>query len=157
MMMGLIYVVSDQYVVLMSGVYMSIGVGKSMLVSVQQVVCVVVFEKGIWFVVVVVDIDIQVLKDSVNVFVKLDVKVDVNCIIIIVKEEVLINGGISYMCWNGSGIVYGIKGEFIVYVVLYMFIGLDSLLVFVCVFLGMVCVLCMVNVVLMVLLFVVKV
>lgn len=142
---GSTHVASDQHVALTSGAHTSIGAGKSMLVSAQEAVRVAAFEKGIRLVAAAADIDIQALKDSVNVLAKLDVKVDANRITITAKEEVLINGGTSYTRWNGSGIVHGTKGEFTAHAASHTFIGPDSLPVPARTFPGTACAPCMVN------------
>ena len=55
------------------------------------------------------DIDIQALKDSINILAKLDVKAEANRNTITAKEEVIINGGASFTHWNGAGIENGNK------------------------------------------------
>nr|WP_282960112.1 DUF2345 domain-containing protein [Burkholderia ambifaria] len=142
---GSTHVASDQHVALTSGAHTSIGAGKSMLVSAQEAVRVAAFEKGIRLVAAAADIDIQALKDSINVLAKLDVKVDANRITITAKEEVLINGGTSYTRWNGSGIVHGTKGEWTAHAASHAFIGPDSLPVPARAFPGTACAPCMVN------------
>ncbi|MBS0429915.1 MAG: DUF2345 domain-containing protein, partial [Proteobacteria bacterium] len=56
------------------------------------------------------DIDIQALKDSINILAKLEIRQEANRITITAKEEVLINGGASYTRWNATGIVSGTNG-----------------------------------------------
>lgn len=59
--------------VISSGGYVSLSVGKSLLVSVCEVVCLFVCKVGMKLVVVVCDIDVFVFVVSVNIFVCLNI------------------------------------------------------------------------------------
>jgi len=58
-------------------------------------------------------IDMQALKDSINMLAKLNITHTANRISIIAKEEVVINGGGSYVKYNAAGIEHGTNGNFV--------------------------------------------
>ncbi len=101
---------SNDHHAITSGAHTSIAAGASLLASAKDAVRIAAFEKGIRLVAAASDIDIQALKDCINVIAKLDVKVEGNRITITAKEEVLVNGGTSYTRWNASGIESGTNG-----------------------------------------------
>lgn len=142
---GSTHVASDRHIALTSGAHTSIASGQSMLVSAHDAVRVAAFEKGIRLVAAAADIDIEALKNSINVLAKLDVKVDANRITLTAKEEVLINGGTSYTRWNGSGITHGTNGAFTTHAASHSFVGPDSLPVPARALPGTACAPCMVN------------
>lgn len=107
---GSTHMVSAEHNALTSGGHASISAGKSFLVSAKNAVRMVAFNKGIRMVAAAADIDIQALRDSVNVLAKLNIKMEANRITITAKEEVVINGGSSFSRWNASGIVHGTNG-----------------------------------------------
>ncbi len=124
---GSTHLASDRHIALTSGAHTSIGAGQSVLVSARDAVRVAAFEQGIKLVAAAADIDIQALKNSINVLAKLDVNVDANRITITAKEEVLINGGTSYTRWNARGVTHGTQGGWTVHAASHGFIGPDSL------------------------------
>lgn len=142
---GSTHVASDRHIALTSGEHTSIAAGQSMLVSAHDAVRVAAFEKGIKLVAAAADIDIEALKNSINVLAKLDVKVDANRITLTAREEVLINGGTSYTRWNNGGITHGTNGAFTVHGASHCFIGPDSLPVPAQALPGTACAPCMVN------------
>ncbi|MGN4149637.1 type VI secretion system Vgr family protein [Burkholderia gladioli] len=142
---GSTHFASDRHIALSSGAHTSIAAGQSMLVSAHDAVRVAAFEKGIRMVAAAADIDIEALKNSINVLAKLDVKVDAERITLTAKEEVLINGGSSYTRWNDSGITHGTKGAFTAHAASHGFIGPDSLPVPAQAIPGTACAPCMVN------------
>ncbi|MDZ4359645.1 MAG: type VI secretion system Vgr family protein [Variovorax sp.] len=101
---------SNDHHAITSGAHTSIAAGASLLASAREAVRIAAFEKGIRLVAAASDIDIQALKDCINVIAKLDVKVEGNRITITAKEEVVVNGGTSYTRWNASGIDSGTHG-----------------------------------------------
>jgi len=107
---GSIHLVSTEHHAITSGAHTSIAAGKSLLVSAKDAVRIAAFEKGMRLIAANSDIDIQALKDNINILAKLDVKAEANKITITAKEEVIINGGASYTHWNGAGIENGTKG-----------------------------------------------
>ncbi|HEY0062724.1 MAG TPA: DUF2345 domain-containing protein, partial [Telluria sp.] len=78
--------------------------------SVKEAVRMFAYKAGMKLVAASADIDITALKDSVNILAKLNITHTANRITITAKEEVVINGGTSFSCWNASGIVHGTNG-----------------------------------------------
>lgn len=107
---GSTHVVSNGHNALSSGSHTSIASGKSLLVSVKEAVRLFAYKAGMRLIAAESDIDIQALKNNINVLAKLDIKLEANKITISAKEEVVINGGTSYTRWNASGIENGTNG-----------------------------------------------
>jgi type VI secretion system secreted protein VgrG len=55
----------------------------------------------------------QALSDSINLLSKLNITHTANRITITAKEEVLINGGGSYVKYNAAGIEHGTNGNYV--------------------------------------------
>ncbi|MBS0427033.1 MAG: DUF2345 domain-containing protein, partial [Proteobacteria bacterium] len=107
---GSTHIASNEHNAITSGGHTSIAAGKSLLVSAKEAVRVAAFEKGIRLIAAAADIDVQALKDSINILAKLEIRQEANRITITAKEEIVINGGSSYSQWNASGIVHGTNG-----------------------------------------------
>ncbi|MBS0428364.1 MAG: DUF2345 domain-containing protein, partial [Proteobacteria bacterium] len=107
---GSTHIASNEHNAITSGGHTSIAAGKSLLVSAKEAVRVAAFEKGIRLVAAAADIDVQALKDSINILAKLEIRQEANRITITAKEEIVINGGTSYSQWNALGIVHGTNG-----------------------------------------------
>lgn len=59
------------------------------------------------------DIDLQALTDNIKLLAKLDITHTANRITINAKEEVVINGGGSYVKFTAAGIEHGTNGTFV--------------------------------------------
>ena len=73
------------------------------------------------------DIDMRALADSVNVLAKLKITQTANSITISAREEVVINGGGSYIKFNADGIEQGSKGKFVGHAAKHCFMGANGL------------------------------
>jgi len=100
---GSTHLMSVEHTALTSGGHASLSAGKSLLVSVKEAVRMFAYKAGMKLVAASADIDITVLKDSVNILAKLNITHTANRITITAKEEVVINGGTSFSRWNASG------------------------------------------------------
>ncbi|MBS0428514.1 MAG: DUF2345 domain-containing protein, partial [Proteobacteria bacterium] len=107
---GSTHIASNEHNAITSGGHTSIAAGKSLLVSAKEAVRIAAMEEGLRLIAANSDIDIQALKDSINILAKLEIRQEANRITITAKEEVLINGGTSYTRWNAQGIVSGTNG-----------------------------------------------
>jgi len=95
---------------LTSGGHTSIAAAKSFLVSARNAVRLFAYKAGMKLVAALADIDVVALKNGINILAKLNIRQEANRITITAVEEVVINGGSSYTCWNASGIVHGTRG-----------------------------------------------
>jgi type VI secretion system secreted protein VgrG len=59
------------------------------------------------------DIDVQTLSDSINLFAKLNITQTGKRIVINAKEDIVINGGGSYVKFSKAGIEHGTTGTFV--------------------------------------------
>jgi type VI secretion system secreted protein VgrG len=73
------------------------------------------------------DIDIQALSDNINLLAKLSITQTANRITITAKEEVVINGGGSYVKFNAQGIELGTNGPFVAHAATHSLIGPKNL------------------------------
>jgi type VI secretion system secreted protein VgrG len=69
------------------------------------------------------DIDIQALTDNIRLLSKLEISQSANRILITAKEEVVINGGGSYMKFGAGGIEQGTNGDFVGHAARHSFVG----------------------------------
>lgn len=108
---GSTHLLSHQHTALTSGAHASISAGKSLLASARDAVRLFACKAGMKLVAAAADIDITALRDSINILAKLNITHTANRISITAKEEVLINGGGSYMRFNAGGIEQGTSGN----------------------------------------------
>jgi len=124
---GSTHIASQAHNALTSGGHTSVGAGKSVLVSAREAVRMAAFEKGMRLIAAAGDIDLQALKDGINVLAKLEIRQEANRITITAKEEVLINGGTSFTRWNAQGIVSGTNGIWRAHAASHSMVGPDNL------------------------------
>ncbi|MBS0425974.1 MAG: type VI secretion system tip protein VgrG, partial [Proteobacteria bacterium] len=124
---GSTHIASQEHNAVTSGGHTSIAAGKSLLVSAKEAVRVAAMEGGLRLIAANSDIDIQALKDSINILAKLEIRQEANRITITAKEEVLINGGTSYTRWNAQGIVSGTNGLWREHAASHSLVGPDNL------------------------------
>jgi len=107
---GSTHIAATEHIATTSAGHTSVAAGKSLLVSAKEAVRIAAVEQGMRLIAANADIDLQALKDSINVLAKLNIKMEAQRITITAKEEIVINGGTSYTRWNASGIVSGTSG-----------------------------------------------
>ncbi|HEX7863394.1 MAG TPA: type VI secretion system tip protein TssI/VgrG [Variovorax sp.] len=111
---------------LTSGGHTSVVTAKSLLVSARNAVRLFAYRAGMKLVAGNADIDIEALKNSINVLARMNIRQEANRITITAAEEVVINGGSSYTCWNASGIVHGTRGSWRAHAARHSFVKPDS-------------------------------
>ncbi|MDP9602921.1 UNVERIFIED_ORG: type VI secretion system secreted protein VgrG [Variovorax paradoxus] len=111
---------------LTSGGHTSVASAKSFLVSARNAVRMFAYKAGMKLVAGNADIDIAALKNSINVLAKMNIRQEADRITITAAEEVVINGGSSYTCWNASGIVHGTRGTWRAHATTHSFVKPDS-------------------------------
>ncbi|MFP6562714.1 type VI secretion system Vgr family protein [Paraburkholderia sp. B3] len=109
------HIASGMHMALTSGQHFSLSAGGRLLASVLNGVRLFCQKAGMKLVAASGDIDLQALKDSINILAKLNISHTANRITITAKEELLINGGGSYTRWNGGSVETGTNGSWIVH------------------------------------------
>ena len=123
---GSTHIVSVEHTAISSGGHASFATGNSFLVSAKDAVRMVAFNNGIRMAAAAADIDITALKDSINALAKLNIKMEANRITITAKEELVINGGSSYIRLNAGGIENGTNGLWRVHAATHSLVGPKS-------------------------------
>ena len=107
------HIASDRHTALTTGKSLSLAVGTHFFASVRQSLRLFVQKAGMKMVAAAGDIDLQALSDNIKLLAKLDITHTANRITISAKEEVVINGGGSYVKFAGGGIEHGTSGTFV--------------------------------------------
>ncbi|WP_442783153.1 type VI secretion system Vgr family protein [Collimonas fungivorans] len=107
------HISSDQHTAITTGKSLSIATGDSLFASIANTFRLMVQKSGMKMVAAAGDIDLNALKDSINVLAKLNITQTANRITITAKEEIVINGGGSYVKFNAGGIEHGTNGIFV--------------------------------------------
>jgi type VI secretion system secreted protein VgrG len=107
------HIASDRHTAITTGKDFSLASGASLFATIRQTVRLFVQKAGMKMVAAAGDIDVQALSDSINLLAKLSITHTANRITISAKEEVVINGGGSYVKFSACGIEHGTNGTFI--------------------------------------------
>ncbi|WP_211460485.1 type VI secretion system Vgr family protein [Collimonas silvisoli] len=117
------HIASGDHIALTSGQHLSLSVGRRLLASVKNGIRLFSHKAGMKLIAACGDIDIQALKDSVNLLAKLSITHTANRISITAKEEVVINGGGSYTKFTAGGIEHGTNGSYVAHAAMHNFSG----------------------------------
>ncbi|WP_211462898.1 type VI secretion system Vgr family protein [Collimonas silvisoli] len=109
------HIASGEHIALTSGQHLSLSVGQRLLASVKNGIRIFTHKTGMKLIAAGGDIDLRALQNNINLLAKLNVTQTANRITITAKEEVIVNGGGSYMKWNTSGIETGTNGSWVVH------------------------------------------
>ena len=120
------HVASGEHTALTAGKDLSLAAGGSLFASIRQTVRLFVERKGIKAVAAAGDIDLQALKDGINLLAKLNISVVGDNIDISAKGYVSINGGGSYTKWQKGSIESGTDGNFIAHAADHSLLGPKS-------------------------------
>lgn len=112
---GLTHLQSGTHVAITTGEHMSVTTGGGFLASIRKAWRVFVYEAGMRFVAAVGDIDVQALKNSIHLLAMLEITATANRIVIKAKEELLLDGGGSYIKLIGGRIEHGTDGAWVVH------------------------------------------
>jgi type VI secretion system secreted protein VgrG len=107
------HVASDRHTALTSGKSLSLAAGTHLFVSIRQTFRLFVQKAGMKLIAAAGNIDLQALSDSIKLLAKLEITQTANRITINAKEEILINGGGSYVKFAAGGIEHGTNGTFV--------------------------------------------
>jgi type VI secretion system secreted protein VgrG len=121
------HIASDANTALTTGRSLSIASGDSLFASIRQTFRLFVHKAGMKLVAAAGDIDMETLSESINLLAKLNITHTANKITITAKEEIVINGGGSYVRFNAGGIEHGTNGNSTVHAAKHSFVDAKSM------------------------------
>jgi type VI secretion system secreted protein VgrG len=107
------HIASDRHTAFTTGKSISIAAGTNFFASVRQTFRLFVQKAGMKMIAAAGDLDLQALSDNIKLLAKLEITHTANRITISAKEEVVINGGGSYVIFAAGGIEHGTSGTFV--------------------------------------------
>jgi type VI secretion system secreted protein VgrG len=107
------HIASDLHTAITTGKSVSIAAGEGLFASIRHACRLFVQKAGMKLIAASGDIDIKALTDSCHVLAKLTITQTANRIVISAKEDILINGGGSYVRFSAGGIEHGTNGTFV--------------------------------------------
>lgn len=120
---GSTHIASEQHTALSCGKSLSVSSGESLFATVKRSLRLFVQQAGMKLVAAAGDIDIQALTDNIRLLSKLEISQTANRILITAKEEVVINGGGSYLKFSKDGIEQGTNGNYVAHAAQHSFVG----------------------------------
>ncbi|MGA3973778.1 type VI secretion system tip protein VgrG, partial [Ralstonia nicotianae] len=117
---------SNAHHAITSGGHASIATGRSFLASAKDAIRLFAYRLGLKLVAASGDIDMQALKNGINILAKLEIKMEGKRVEINGTDGVRLNGGGSYIDLSQAGITHGTNGAFQVHSADYSFSGPDS-------------------------------
>lgn len=117
------HIASDCHTAFTSGKSLSLAAGTHFFASIRQSFRLFVQKAGMKMVAAAGDIDLQALTDNIKLLAKLDITHTANRITITAKEEVVINGGGSYVKFEAGKIEFGTMGSFIAHATTHSLLG----------------------------------
>jgi type VI secretion system secreted protein VgrG len=120
---GSTHISSEQHTAVTTGKSLSLATGDSLFASIQQAFRLFVHKAGMKMIAAAGDIDLQALQDSVNVLAKLNITHSANRITISAKEELVINGGGTYLKFNAGAMELGTSGSFVSHAAKHSLVG----------------------------------
>jgi len=107
------HIASDAHTAMTTGKDLSLAAGMSLFATIRQTFRVLVQKAGMKIVAAAGDIDLQALSDNINLLAKLSITQTANRIVISAKDDIVINGGGSYVKFTAGGIECGTHGTFV--------------------------------------------
>lgn len=101
--------------------------GKSFFATIRQTFRMLVQNAGMKMVAAAGDIDVQALSDNINFLAKLSITQTANRITMSAKEDIVINGGGSYVKLTANGIEFGTDGTFVTHAATHSFVTAKSM------------------------------
>ncbi|MGE0985386.1 type VI secretion system tip protein VgrG [Ralstonia pseudosolanacearum] len=117
---------SNAHHAITSGGHTSIATGRSFLASAKDAIRLFAYRLGLKLVAASGDIDMQALKNGINILAKLEIRMEGKRVEINGTDGVRLNGGGSYIDLSQAGITHGTNGAFQVHSADYSFSGPDS-------------------------------
>jgi type VI secretion system secreted protein VgrG len=121
------HIASDRHTALTTGKSLSLAVGTHFFASIRQSFRLFVQKAGMKMVAAAGDIDLQALSDNIKLLAKLEITQTANRITISAKEEVVINGGGSYVKFAAGGIEHGTNGNFVAHAAHHSFVNAKNM------------------------------
>ena len=109
------HISSERHTALTTGKSLSMAVGTHFFASVRQSFRLFVQKAGLKMIAAAGDIDLQALSDSIKLLAMLEITITANRITLTAKQEVVLNGGSSYVKIANEGIEAGTNGTFVVH------------------------------------------
>jgi type VI secretion system secreted protein VgrG len=107
------HIASDLNTAITSGRSVAIAAGDGFFASIRQTFRLFVQKAGMKLVAAAGDVDVKALTDNINLLAKLSITHTANRIVISAKEDIVINGGGSYVKFSAAGIEHGTNGTFV--------------------------------------------
>ncbi|WP_334040375.1 type VI secretion system Vgr family protein [Burkholderia ambifaria] len=108
---GSTHVASGEHLALTTGEHFGIATGRSLFATVKEKLRIFVYEAGIKLIAGAGSIDIEALKDTINLMAKIRIRQTATRIEIWAEEELSLRGGKSFITLNHSGITNGTPGQ----------------------------------------------
>jgi type VI secretion system secreted protein VgrG len=121
------HIASEGDTAITTGKSVAIAAGDGFFASVVTTLRLFVQRAGMKLTAAAGDIDVQTLSDSINLLAKLNITQTGNRIVINAKEDIVINGGGSYVKFSGAGIEHGTTGTFVAHAASHSFTDPKSL------------------------------
>jgi type VI secretion system secreted protein VgrG len=121
------HIASEGDTAITTGKSIAIAAGNGFFLSVVTTLRLFVQRAGMKLIAAAGDIDVQTLSDSINFLAKLNITQTGNRIVINAKEDIVINGGGSYVKFSKAGIEHGTTGIFVAHAASHSLIGPKSL------------------------------
>jgi type VI secretion system secreted protein VgrG len=121
------HIASEVDTAITTGKSVAIAAGDGFFASVVTTLRLFVQRAGMKLIAVAGDIDVRALSDSINLLAKLNITQTGNRIVINAKEDIVINGGGSYVKFSEAGIEHGTTGKFVAHAASHSLIGPKSL------------------------------
>jgi type VI secretion system secreted protein VgrG len=107
------HIASDLNTAITTGKSVSIAAGDGFFASIRQTFRLFVQKAGMKLIAASGDVDVKALTDSCNLLAKLNITQTANRIVINAKQDIVINGGGSYVKFSSGGIEHGTNGTFV--------------------------------------------
>jgi len=123
------HIASEADTAITTGKSVAIAAGDGFFASVVTTLRLLAQRAGMKLIAVAGNIDVQTLSDSINLLAKLNITQTANRIVINAKEDIVINGGGSYVKFSKAGIEHGTTGTFVAHAASHSLIDPKSLAV----------------------------
>ncbi|RQS26678.1 type VI secretion system tip protein VgrG [Burkholderia sp. Bp8992] len=108
---GSTHVASGEHLALTTGEHLGIATGRSLFATIKEKLRIFVYDAGIKLIAGAGSIDIESLKDTINLMAKIRIRQTATKIEIWAEEELSLRGGKSFITLNNSGITNGTPGQ----------------------------------------------
>jgi type VI secretion system secreted protein VgrG len=117
------HIASDLNTAITTGKNVSIAAGDGFFASIRQTFRLYVQKAGMKLIAASGDIDVKALTDSINLLAKLNITQTASRIVISAREDIVINGGGSYVKFSAGGIEHGTNGNFVAHAATHDFVS----------------------------------